>query len=257
MDKAGGSLFDRMAWRRELRRWQRLSREVPMMRLDRLRRTRRAARALRAELDRAILAANARLALPLIGGSGFQVPKGSDWAWRPDLWRGPLSVQGVAAAPAKAVLSPEVSLFHDCARSELTLRQVRNIRAEDHAPFGLRMDVFAFDGSFLSLAVDLPPEAVEGLRRRHLIRLAPILDLERPLEIFARLNIKHGPNTEQLVRELPLHETDRAVEFDLAYSNVNEKRVERMWLDLIFEGPEMNQVLLRDLTVSRSLRAEL
>jgi len=257
MGKAGGSLFDRMAWRRELRRWQRLAQAAPDLGLDRLRQTRRTARALRAELDRVIFAADARLSLPRIGSSGFQVPKGSDWTWRPDLWRGPLPVQGIAAAPAKAVLSPEVTLFHDCARSELTLRQIRNTRAEDLAPFGLRMDVFAFDGSFLSLAIDLPPEAVAGLRRRHLIRLEPIVELEKPLEIFARLNIKHGPNTEQLVRELPLHESDRVVEFDLAYSNLNEKRVEKMWLDLIFEGPEMNQVVLRDLTFSRSLRAEL
>jgi hypothetical protein len=38
---------------------------------------------------------------------------------------------------------------------------------------------------------------------------------------------------------------------------MNEKRVERIWLDLIFEGPEMNQVTLRDLTFSRRPRAEL
>jgi hypothetical protein len=47
------------------------------------------------------------------------------------------------------------------------------------------------------------------------------------------------------------------VEFDLAYTKLNEKRVEKMWLDLIFEGPQMNQVVLRDLTFSRRKRAEL
>ena len=47
------------------------------------------------------------------------------------------------------------------------------------------------------------------------------------------------------------------VEFDLAYTKLNEKRVEKLWLDLIFEGPEMNQVTLRDLTFSRRPRAEL
>lgn len=257
MGKAGGSLFDRMAWRRELRRWQRLAAEAPGFGLDRLRQTRAAARALRSELDRVIHAADSRLALPRLGGTGFQVPKGSDWVWRPELWRGPLPIQGLAAAPSQSPLGGEVTLFHDCERSELTLRQIRNTRAADLAPYGLRMDVFGFDGSFLSLVVDLPPEAVAGLRRKHLIRVEPIVELEKPLEIFARLNIKHGPNTEQLVRELPLHEADRAVEFDLAYSNVNEKRVEKIWLDLIFEGPRMNQVILRDMTFSRRLRAEL
>ena len=47
------------------------------------------------------------------------------------------------------------------------------------------------------------------------------------------------------------------MEFDLAYSNLNEKRVERAWIDLIFEGPQMNQIILRDLTFSRRPRAQL
>ena len=81
------------------------------------------------------------------------------------------------------------------------------------------------------------------------------IETEKKLEIFARLNVRHGPNTEQLVRELPPGE-ETMVEFDLAYSSLNEKRVERLWLDLIFEGPEMNQILLRDITLTRRPRAE-
>ena len=95
------------------------------------------------------------------------------------------------------------------------------------------------------------------LMRAHIDRLIHTADERLALEIFARLNIKHGPNTEQIVRELPLHEEDIVVEFDLAYSNLNEKRVEKVWVDLIFEGPEMNQVILRDLTFSRRPRAAL
>jgi len=150
-----------------------------------------------------------------------------------------------------------VTLFHDCAHSELSLRQLRNSREADLAPYGLRMDVFAFDGSFLSLVLDFPQQAVDGLTRRHLIRMDTIVELEKPLEIFARLNIKHGPNTEQIVRELPLNEEEIMVEFDLAYSSLNEKRVERAWIDLIFENPQMSQVVLRDVTFSRRPRADL
>ena len=81
--------------------------------------------------------------------------------------------------------------------------------------------------------------------------------MEKPLEIFARLNIKHGPNVEQIVRELPLNAAEVAVEFDLAYTKINEKRVEKIWVDLIFEGPEMNQIILRDVTLTRRPRADL
>ena len=67
----------------------------------------------------------------------------------------------------------------------------------------------------------------------------------------------HGPNTEQMVRELPLEGGEIMVEFDLAYTKLNEKRVEAAWVDLIFEGPKMNQVILRDVTFSRRPRADL
>jgi Family of unknown function (DUF6478) len=117
--------------------------------------------------------------------------------------------------------------------------------------------VFRFDGSFLSIVIDLPEDAVRGLKLRHLIRLDVIVEMEKPLEIFARLNIKHGPNVEQIVRELPLNEQEVMVEFDLAYTKINEKRIERIWVDLIFEGPEMNQLILHDVTFSRRPRAEL
>ncbi|MEJ2029082.1 MAG: DUF6478 family protein, partial [Maritimibacter sp.] len=57
--------------------------------------------------------------------------------------------------------------------------------------------------------------------------------------------------------ELPLGEDDVMAEFDLAYTKLNEKRVESAWVDVIFERPENNQVILRDVTFSRRPRAEL
>ena len=107
-------------------------------------------------------------------------------------------------SPARPQICDGTTIFHDCRRSELTVRQIRNTREADIAPFGFRMDVFRFDGSFLSLVIDLPEEAARGLKPKHLIRLDVIVEMEKPLEIFARLNIKHGPNVEQIVRELPL-----------------------------------------------------
>lgn len=211
---------------------------------------------MRHHLNELISVADNRLALPMIGSNAFPKPHGTDWSWRPALWREPLAVPGRSSVLSKTKLGDELTLFHDCQQSELTLRQLRNTREADLAPYGLRMDVFNFDGSFLSLVLDLPEVAVSGLQRRHLIRMDTIVEMEKPLEIFARLNIKHGPNTEQIVRELPLHEEEIMVEFDLAYSNLNEKRIERGWIDLIFENPQMSQVILRDLTFSRRPRAE-
>jgi Family of unknown function (DUF6478) len=250
-------LIDTILHRRVLRRWGNLGDMVDDADLSTLRKLRGRARALRRRLDRIIHVSEHRLALPVIGSNVMRKPMGTDWSWRPMPWKGPLPVPGMASVPSKAVICDGATIFHDCRRSELTVRQIRNTRESDIAPFGLRMDMFRFDGSFLSLAIDLPDEGARGLKLKHLIRLDIIVEMEKPLEIFARLNIKHGPNVEQIVRELPLHEEEVMVEFDLAYSKMNEKRVERLWVDLIFEGPEMNQVILRDVTFSRRPRAEL
>ncbi len=156
----------------------------------------------------------------------------------------------------KTPVGREAKVFHDCALSELSIRQIRNTCAEDIAPYGVRMDVFQFDGSFLSLVIDVPREGVEGLSRRHLIRLEIRIETEKPLEVFGRMNVRHGPNVEQLVREFSGSSGEFMVEFDLSATRLNESRVERAWLDLIFEGPEMNQIILRDVTLSRRPRAE-
>lgn len=248
--------LERILHRRVVQRWRKVALGASKAPLARLRRQRARARELKRYLDELTFVADGRLALPLQDTNAMQVPGDSDWAWRPEAWRGPLTPTGKAAVQNKTPFGSETTIFHDCEISELTLRQLRNQRQSDLAPFGMRMDVFRFDGSFLSLVLDLPNESVQGLKKRHLVRMDAVVETEKPLEIFVRLNVKHGPNTDQIVRELPLGQAEVMVEFDLAYTKINEKRVERMWVDLIFEGPEMNQIVLRDLTFSRQPRAE-
>jgi hypothetical protein len=89
------------------------------------------------------------------------------------------------------------------------------------------------------------------------MRMDALLDADRPLRAYARLNVKHGPNVAQLVRELPSMTGEVVVEFDLAYAKLDETRIERAWLDLIFNDAAMTGISLRDLVVSRRPRAEL
>jgi hypothetical protein len=253
--------LDQIRHRRFLRRWRRAARKADGLGLARLALLRRRARDLRRALDRVIYVAEERLALPAIGSNAIQKPLYTDWAYRPDLWRGPVAPKGLVAVESKTEYGSEVKVFHDCSVTELTLRQLRNRRESDLAPYGVQLDVFRFDGSFLSLVVELPESGVQGLERRHLIRLTTVIEAEMPLEIFARLNVQHGPNVEQIVRELPISTAGGAeeamVEFDLAYTKINERRLEKMWLDLIFEGAEMNQIILRDVALTRRPRAEV
>lgn len=257
MAKFGIELFDKALSARVMRRWAKKADAAKNVDLETLRKQSGRARVLKTHLDQLIHVAEERLSLPMVGSKKFFKPHNADWSWRPQLWRGPLPAPGFSSVQSKAMLGEEVTVFHDCSLAELGVRQLRNLREADLAPYGLRVDVFRFSGSFLSLVLDLPDACVNGLKRTHLLRMDTIVEMEKPIEIFARLNIRHGPNTEQIVRELPLDQQDITVEFDLAYSNLNEKRVEKAWIDLIFEGPEMNEVVLRDLTFSRRPRAQL
>jgi len=254
-DTWAGDLFGLLE-KRTLRRWDKAAKTVETLDAGELKALRTSARALGRRVDKVLHVSEGRLALPLVGQAAIRRPMHSDWAWRPELWSGPVKPVGQAAVETRTIVGAEAKVFHDCPLNELSVRQVRNTKVEDIAPYGVRMDVFRFDGSFLSLVVDLPGEGVEGLSRRHVIRLEIRVETEKPLEIFGRINVRHGPNVEQLVREFEGSTGEFAVEFDMSLSRLDEDRVERAWLDMIFEGPEMNQITLRDLTLSRRPRAE-
>lgn len=245
------------AWhqRRAERRWARLAETAQDLPGFELRALRSEARGMRRQLDRVLHLAEARLAVP--GASLPQMPLGTDWSWRPELWSGALPDPGAVASGDRTALGDGVALYHDCPLGEVVVRQVRNNGPEDRAPYGLAVDVFGFRGSFLSLALNLPAAAVEGLKARHLVRAEMVVDCEREVKAFVRLNIKHGPNLAQPVSALPGEGRDKVAEFDLAYCDLNDRRVERAWADLILNDAAMTRIVIRDLVVSRRPRAEL
>jgi Family of unknown function (DUF6478) len=256
MGRRLSALLDRAAQRRAARAWSEAANAAERLDLSSLRALRQGARASQAPIDRILRIADSRLDAAAGRPGTIPRPLHSDWAWRPALFTRKLARPGHAAVDTRTPFG-DATVFHDCRVSELTVRQIANRRETDLAPYGVRLDVFRFDGSFLSLALDLPPEAVDGLKLRHLVRMDCDVEVEKPLEIFARLNIVHGPNTEQLVRELPSVQGQTSVDFDLAYTRMNERRIEKAWVDIIFEGPQLNQIVLHDLTFSRRPRADL
>lgn len=247
------------AWhqRRAKERWARLASVAPELESFDLRALRAEARSMRRALDRMLHVADARLAVPFPGAGLPQMPLGTDWSWRPDPWRGALAEPGGLAPGDRTSLAEGLALHHDCPLGEIIARQVRNDKAEDRATYGLAIDVFGFKGSFLSLALDLPDQAVRGLRTRHLVRAEFVVESDRPIRGFARLNIKHGPNLAQSVSSLPEDGRNKVAQFDLACVDLDVKRIEHAWLDLILNDPAMNRVVIRDIVISRSPRAEL
>jgi hypothetical protein len=251
----GAGFLEKRLFARSVRRWMRAAEDVQTAPMFRLRQFRQRARLLRSHLDAVIDVADDRLSAPFTNLP--DMPHTTEWTWRPDLWRIPLSDAGRCGVEQNTRFDDQISLFHDCPLSEIIIRQTRNKENTTSAPCALGIEVFGFEGTFLSLVTDLPEAGVAGLNRGHLVRLDMLVDIDRPIEIYARLNVRHGPNTEQVVRQVPLDQQEIAVEFDLAYSELNEKRVENAWVDLIINDPSMNTVVLRDLIVSRRPRAAL
>ena len=77
------------------------------------------------------------------------------------------------------------------------------------------------------------------------------------LKTFVRLNIRNGPNVEQLVWELPVGKNSARIEFDLVHSYLNKKRALEAWVDLIFDRPGESKFTIPALTFSRYPRARL
>lgn len=199
------------------------------------------------------------------GQSGFRrdlspMP-GTDRTWRPDLWEQACAIPEGDIETA-TVLCDGVTLFHDADHAALALRQ---ISPGPVAPFALQLERAAFDGSFQSLVFDLPESLHDGLRLSHLIRLdlalgaSALRGTQRPL--FVRLNIKHGPNVEVIALALgggqSALEGPIVTEFDLAYCRFSEKRIEKLWLDLIIEGSGPAGLQIDDVIISRRPRAPL
>lgn len=250
------TLIRKNAFQRHLTAWEDAAQDAHEMDLSQLRKLRGRARQLRNRLDHVAHIAEGRLALPLIGSNVIRKPDQTDWAFRPEIWSHPVTPSGLAALKRRTEVGNHAVISHDCNISELSFRQIRNTRPSDLAPFGLRIDVFRFDGSFLSLVLELPPEATTDLRRNHILRVDAEVETERPLGAFARLNIKCGPNVVQILREVTLDSSEVMFEFDLEQSDFSEERLEKIWLDLIFEDPEMNEINLREFTLTRRPRAE-
>lgn len=253
-----GSLIDRWHLRRVGEYWASQAKSAARLETATLHRLRGDARAMRRQIDAVLRVADGRLALPALTAGLPRMPLGTDWVWRPDVWRGPLPGIGTVAAGARTAISDDLALYHDCPLGEISLRQTRNQREADRAPFGLTLDVFGFQGSFLSLALTLPEPAVSGLSARHLIEVQVVMTSDVTLPAYARLNLQHGPNVAQVVSGLPAVASGvTSAAFDLAYAGLDQRPVVKAWLDLIFNDPAMTRVTLRDVVLSRRPRAEI
>lgn len=217
------------------------------------------AQALHRSLSRLLQASDPRM-LRQTGFSDDVLSPGTDWHWRPRLLCGQICPPAVASPESGLRLGGDAALWHDCPDRALILRQSQRPRPGQAAGYALQVEFMGASCGFLSLALDLPDLALAALGSERVLQLDMLLDTERALTIYARINMVQGPNTETMLRQLgdPVGGVDvrRRVEFDLAYAGLANRPVERAWLDIIFESPRLNAVTISDALVSHRPRTQ-
>ncbi len=184
---------------------------------------------------------------------------GELWVTRPDAWSRAAAPRHIVGPSSGVEIAPALTLYHDCPVAQLSLRQDLT-SPNAPAPFSLYFDILHFEGSFLSLCFNLDPEQTRDWHADDVIRVQLDARMEAPLAVYARLNLKQGPNDIRQLAQFGFGDTTsgrRMAAFDLAGAGLDSKPVDAVWIDLILEKPAMNAITLKDLTVSRSKRAGL
>lgn len=246
--------LDRLLHRRALRFWRRGTQDAEHSDKGTLIRRRDAALALGAATQAYVRACDRELAHRARKGHAAQRPLGADVLWRPEVSSVPLPTPGQAGVHTQTALGGDVTLFHDCPRNEIIVRQRAGTGL---ALFMPQFEVFAFEGSFLSLAIALPPRMLSGLQARHVIGLQSQIDPMPGGDVFCRLSIEQDAQTLQIDPDVVRDGHMLSADFDLAFSALRDAPITQMWIDLIFASPAFAKFTLSELCMTRRPRAEL
>jgi len=182
---------------------------------------------------------------------GFHVPPKTQWGFTPQL-HSEIAQDGIYGnIMTGTALGPQVTLHHGGDGSQFSIRQTDDYGA------GLVFDFGDFAGAFFSLAFEIPAEGVQGLGRQDLLRFVLRTQTAEPFEAYARLNLCHGPNTEQIVRMINIGAGESFAEFDIFYTEYEPKRAASAWIDLIINDPAHKRVTLEEVIILRRARASL
>ena len=182
---------------------------------------------------------------------GFHVPPKTQWGFTPSLQSG-ITQDGISGnILTGTALGPHVTLHHGGDGAQFSIRQT------DDYGTGLVFEFEDFASNFFSLAFELPLEGVLALSRQDLLRFVLRTQAKEPFKAYARLNLCHGPNTEQVVRMIEIGEGESFAEFDIFYTGFEQKRATSAWIDLIINDPAHKRVTLEEAIILRRARASL
>ncbi len=182
---------------------------------------------------------------------GFVLPAKTKWAFCPDIWKTASEFEIEGTVLSGTELGAHVTLHHD---GKDTAFNICRPNGDKHA---LQFTFSRFDGSFISLAFALPQSEIHKLERHDLLRIAINSTTPEPFEAFARLNLCHGPNTEQITRMIEIGRGQSFAEFDIFYTAFEPLRVADIWIDLIINAPQNRMITITNAVILRRTRAAL
>ena len=101
------------------------------------------------------------------------------WSWRPELWTVRCPSRSGPVVQSGARLTSNTKVFFDGGDRAVIFKQLRNDISQGFAPYGVALELFQFDGSFLSLAIDLPDSLCGTFAKDKLIGLSGAIFAER------------------------------------------------------------------------------
>ncbi|PIB26532.1 hypothetical protein BFP76_11560 [Amylibacter kogurei] len=187
----------------------------------------------------------------------LNAPNKTDWCKRPKAWSVTQSTLPASASGSPQKICSSVILFHDCPLGNIQIEQTKSSHQDTTANFDLSIKVGKFEGSYLSLVVTLPNDAIIDLSHNHILQSNLLVDCEPSMDIYARLNLKSKSGTQQIIRTFEPTDISRVVNFDLQGHVTRDRIIDKSWIDVSFDNPENQSIILHDLTCFRRRRAAI
>lgn len=159
----------------------------------------------------------------------------------PDVFCRALQTRRVDQPDAGSQICNGLTLYHDAGGGLYSWHQTPDC--------ALKLTVYQFDGSYLSLAIGIAEDVISDMRRQGYLCVSKTVTASRPIAAFLRLNVVTDGRHQQMHQTLIIDRGQRTTSFDLDGLPGEFGPIENAWLDLIFADPQMVEVTLAALKI--------
>ncbi|MGD1923520.1 MAG: DUF6478 family protein [Paracoccaceae bacterium] len=144
-----------------------------------------------------------------------------------------LMATDISACDSGAELSSGLKLFHDADWHRPGVGKTAN---------SVRIDSAAFDGSYVSLAIDLPADQAARIRVGTELVVTFSAHSDRALPVFLRAHFRNDEGSEVLHDLIVIEAGARSVRFNLDGLRIPIDKPTTAWVDLILSDPTGTEV---------------